>query len=112
MTTGGKFNHLAPSILLRKSQNGFNVISAVSRAINLVTREEAEKVVETFVRTKRDCTNMYVTSADSFGYGSWRIKGEYTLTVDGNPKTLFFEILVDPKGKITEYDLGKPVPIF
>jgi len=78
----------------------------------MVTREEAEKVVETFVRSKRNCTIICVTSADNLGYGSWRIKGEYTLVVDGNPKTLFFEISVNPKGKITDYDIGKPVPIF
>lgn len=78
----------------------------------MVTMEEAEKVVETFVRSKRNFTDMYVTSADDLGYGSWRIKGEYMLTAEGNPRTLFFEILVDPKGKITYYDLGKPVPIF
>ena len=78
-----------------------------------MTRETAEEIVETFVKNKRsNCRDMYMTSADDLGYGSWRIKGEYVMSVDGNPKTLFFEILVDSKGKISSYDLGKPVPIF
>ncbi len=78
----------------------------------MVTREEAEKIVETFVRSKRNCTEMYVTSADSPGYDSWRIKGEYSMTVDGNPKTLYFEIVVDAHGNINTYDLNKSFPFF
>ncbi len=78
----------------------------------MVTREEAETTVETFIRNKRKYEVMYVTSVDNLGYGSWRIKGEYVLTTDGNPKTLFFEVSVDWKGKINDYDIGKPVPIF
>jgi len=77
-----------------------------------VTREEAEKIVEDFVKSKRKFTTMYVTSADNLGYGSWRIKGEYIMTVEGNPNTSFFEIAVDRKGKINDYDIGKPVPTF
>ncbi len=78
----------------------------------MVTRQEAEEIVEKFVKSKADCLTVHVTSADDLGYGSWRIKGEYTMTFDGNQKTLFFEVPVDPKGKITDYDIGKPVPIF
>lgn len=55
---------------------------------------------------------MYVTSADSLGYDSWRIKGEYSMTVDGNPKTLYFEIVVDAHGNINTYDLNKSFPFF
>ena len=78
----------------------------------MVTRDEAEKIVETFVRSKRNCTEMYVTSADSLRYDSWRIKGEYSMTVDCNTKTLYFEKLVDAHGNINSYDLNKSFPFF
>ena len=85
---------------------------AIGRKNRLVTREEAETIVETFVRSKRNCTEMYITSADSLGYDSWRIKGEYSMTADGNLKTLYFEIVVDAHGNINSYDLNKSFPFF
>jgi hypothetical protein len=90
----------------------FRIHRSVGRVVQVVTREEAEKIVETFVRSKRNCTEMYVTSADSLGPDSWRIKGEYSMTVDGNPKTLYFEIVVDAHGNINTYDLNKSFPFF
>ena len=78
----------------------------------MVKREEAEEIVEAFVRSKRNCKEMYVTSVDSLGYDSWRIKGEYSLTVEGNVRTLYFEIIVDAHGNISSYDLNKSFPFF
>jgi hypothetical protein len=107
-----KFNRLDSNIFLLKSCAEFQNSPFSWRAVRVVTREEAEKIVETFVRSKRNCTELYVTSADSLGYDSWRIKGEYSMTVDGNPKTLYFEMVVDAHGNINSYDLNKSFPFF